>query len=145
MMTKTFCVCLSLMFLVFCAACARDLVSARMTEPEAYTHIYEAKEKHVLRAIAAVLKEKKIGENVAIDAKNHRVDSDYVVDGDWRTKTSARTKQLNWKECEVRLTVITEKKTDGGREMRRLLGKSQYENFFSVIELKIYEEMSNVR
>ncbi len=82
---------------------------------------------------------------MAIDAKNHRVDSDYVVDGDWRTKTSARTKQLNWKECEVRLTVITEKKTDGGWEMRRLLGKSQYENFFSVIELKIYEEMSNVR
>ncbi len=133
------------MLLFFCAACARDLKTAQMTEPEEYTHVYEAKEKFVLRAIAAVLKEKKIGGHVVIDAKHHRVDSDYIVDGDWRTKTSARTKQLNWKECEVTLLVTTEKKTDRGWEMRRLLGKSQYENFFSVIELKIYEEMSNVR
>jgi len=67
-----------------------------------------------------------------------------VVSGDWRTKTSARVRRLNWKECEVTLIVTTEKKTDNGWEMRRLLKKEQYDNFFSVIELKTYEEMSRI-
>jgi hypothetical protein len=44
----------------------------------------------------------------------------------------------------VTLVVTTEKKTDKGWEMRRLLRKEQYDNFFSVIELKVYEEMSRV-
>jgi len=51
-------------------------------------------------------------------------------------------KRLNWKECEVTLAVTTEKKTNTGWEMRRLLEKDQYDRFFSVIDLKIYEEMS---
>jgi hypothetical protein len=53
-------------------------------------------------------------------------------------------RRINWKECEVVLSVITEKKTEKGWEMRRLLDKEQYEVFFSTIELKIYEEMSKI-
>ena len=132
----------SVMYII---SCATDFsMTKAISKPDEYTHIYEAREKIVLKAIAMVLTEKNIGNNVTIDEINQKVDSDYVVSDDWRTKTTASVKRLNWKECEVRLSVITEKKTKKGWEMRRLLDKEQYDNFFSVIDLKIYEEMSKV-
>jgi hypothetical protein len=67
-----------------------------------------------------------------------------VVSGDWRTKASAHVRRLNWKECEVTLAVTTEKKAGTDWEMLRLLEKKQYYSLFSVIDLKIYEEMSKV-
>ena len=130
-------------FCVVCMlSCANHFGSSEITKPDEHKKIYEAKEKYILKAIAAVLKEKKIGTNVTIDRKNHRVDSDYVEVDDWRTKTSAVVSRLNWKECEVTLIVTTEKKTSGGWEMRRLLTKKEYDNFFHFIELKICEEMA---
>ena len=126
------------------ASCAGKFGSEVLSSPDEYRHVYEAKEKYILKAVAGVLEEKKIGQKVTIDYGNYRVDSDYVVSGDWRTRTSARVRRLNWKECEVTLAVTTEKKTDKGWEMRRLLKQEQYDNFFSVIELKIYEEMSRI-
>ena len=126
-------------------SCATEFGRTVISKPDEHTYIYEAKEKVILKAIASVLKEKNIGSNVTIDEKNHRIDSDYVVSDDWRTKTTARVKRLNWKECEVSLAVTTEKKTNNGWEMRRLLQKEQYDNFFSVIDLKIYEEMSKIQ
>jgi hypothetical protein len=127
--------------LVSCGAAIGRVV---ISKPDEYSHLYEANEKIILKAIAGVFKEKNIGSNVTIDRKNHRVDSDYVVSGDWRTKASARVKRLNWKECEVSLAVTTEKKTETGWEIRRLLQKEQYDSFFSVIDLRIYEEMSRI-
>ena len=127
--------------LVSCGAVIGRVV---ISKPDEYSHLYEANEKIILKAIAGVFKEKNIGANVTIDQKNHRVDSDYVVSGDWRTKASARVQRLNWKECEVVLAVTTEKKTETGWEIRRLLQKEQYDSFFSVIDLKIYEEMSRI-
>jgi hypothetical protein len=127
--------------LVSCGAAIGRVV---ISKPDEYSHLYEANEKIILKAIAGVFKEKKIGANVTIDEKNHRVDSDYVVSGDWRTKASARVQRLNWKECEVSLAVTTEKKTETGWEIRRLLQKEQYDSFFSVIDLRIYEEMSRI-
>ena len=127
--------------LVSCGAVIGRVV---ISKPDEYSHLYEANEKIILKAIAGVFKEKNIGANVTIDQKNHRVDSDYVVSGDWRTKASARVQRLNWKECEVILAVTTEKKTETGWEIRRLLQKEQYDSFFSVIDLKIYEEMSRI-
>ena len=146
MIEKKFFLSFVLMVTLCLISCANQFKfgSEPISKPEEYKHVYEAKEKYVLRAIAAVLKEKEIGNNVVIDQRNHRVDSDYVVSGDWRTKTTARVKQLTWKECEVTLIVTTEKKTKTGWEMQRLLGKDQYESFFSVIDLKIYEEMSKI-
>ena len=135
----------TLILVINLVSCAHEFGSTKaISKPDEYTHVYEAKEKFVLRAIAVVLKEKEIGSNVIIDRKNHRVDSDYVVADDWRTKTTARVKQINWKECEVTLVVTTEKKTKTGWEMQRLLAKEQYDSFFSVIDLKVYEEMSKV-
>ena len=127
--------------LVSCGAAIGRVV---ISKPDEYAHVYEAKETVILRAIAGVFKEKNIGSNVIIDQKNHRVDSDYVVSGNWRTKANARVQRLNWKECEVILAVTTEKKTETGWEIRRLLQKEQYDSFFSVIDLRIYEEMSRI-
>jgi hypothetical protein len=129
-------------FIVHLLSCANHFGSPEITKPDEYKRTYEAKEKYVLKGIAAVLKEKEIGSNITIDRKNHRVDSDYVEVDDWRTKTSAVVRQLNWKECEVTLIVTTEKKTSGGWELRRLLTKKEHDNFFNFIELKIYEEMA---
>lgn len=126
-------------------ACANDFGSTVIAKPDEYKHVYEAKEKFILKAIGAVLEEKKIGENVSIDLKNNRVDSDYVVSDDWRTKTNAQVRRINWKECEVSLAVTTQKKTKTGWETRRLLKKEQYDSFFSVIEMKIYEEMAKIQ
>ena len=144
MINKKFLFPFILVLLLNLISCANQVGKTVVSKPDEYTHVYEAKEKFVLRAIAGVLKEKNIGSNVSIDKKNHQVDSDYVVSGDWRTKTRASVKQINWKECEVRLAVTTEKKTGAGWEARRLLEKEQYDSFFSVIDLKIYEEMSRI-
>jgi hypothetical protein len=130
---------------VYLMSCASHLGSTVISKPDEYTHVYEVREKIVLKAIASVIKEKRNGDNVTIDFKNNRVDSDYVVADDWRTKTSAQVYRLNWRECEVRLTVRTDKKTETGWETRRLLAKEQYDSFFSAIELKIYEEMSKIQ
>jgi hypothetical protein len=134
----------SVILVINLISCVSNLGGVVISKPDEYSHVYEAKETVVLQAVANVFKEKHIGANVTIDRKNLLVDSDYVESGDWRTKTSARVKRLNWKECEVYLAVITEKKTGKGWEMRRLLQKEQYDNFFSVIDLRIYEEMSKI-
>jgi hypothetical protein len=144
MVRKIFFLPFALLLMIHLMSCANDFGRTVISKPEEHTHVYEAKETVILKAIAVVLKDKKIGSNVTIDQKNHRVDSDYVVSEDWRTKTTARVKRLNWKECEVRLIVTTEKKVQSGWEMRRLLEKDQYDSFFNVIETKIYEEMSKV-
>ena len=135
----------ALILIIHLISCATEFGTTIISKPDEQTYVYEAKEKIILKAIASVLKEKNIGNNVIIDEKNNRVDSDFVVSDDWRTKTTARVKRLNWKECEVGLIVTTEKKTKKGWEMRRLLGKEQYDSFFSVIDLKIYEEMSKIQ
>jgi hypothetical protein len=125
-------------------SCAPQFGNVVISKPDEFRHNYEAKEAVILKSIARVFIEKSVGSNVRINHKKFTVDSDYFVQDDWRTKSNARVRRLNWKECEVILSVITEKKTEKGWEMRRLLGKEQYETFFSTIELKIYEEMSNI-
>lgn len=135
-----------LLFSVFhLMACASQFGSPIVSKPEQYKRVYEAKEKYILRAIAGVLKEKEIGKDVVIDYQNNRVDSDFVESDGWRTKANASLKRNSWKECEVTLVVTTEKKTDKGWEMRRLLQKEQYDTFFYTIELKIFEEMAKMQ
>lgn len=133
-----------LFFICNIISCANELGNTLIYQPDEYTYTYEASEKIILRAIAGVFKEKNIGSNVAINQSDFRVDSDYVISGDWRTKANARVQRLNWKKCEVTLVVTTERKTETGWEVRRLLQKEQYETIFRVIELKIYEEMSMI-
>lgn len=125
-------------------SCGAGLDSVVITRPDEYRQIYEAKERIILKAIAGVFGDKRMGSNVTINQEKQTVETDYIVQGDWRTKSMARVRKLNWKESEVVLSVITEKKTKTGWEMRRLLEKTQYANIFDTIELRIYEEMSKI-
>ncbi len=109
-------------------------------QPEQVTRTFEAKERFVLQALAVVFNEKNLGK-ATVNAEAHEVTSDYVYDGEWRTKSLARTRQVNWKETEVTLTVTTEKKTSTGWQMRRLLKSDQYKKIFKAIESQIFREM----
>jgi hypothetical protein len=146
MFKKKYLLFLSLFLIVNLLSCAQNLFygGTVISKPDEYSHIYEAKDKVILQAVANVFNEKHIGANVTIDRKNLLVDSDYVESGNWRTKTSARVKRINWKECELILAVTTEMKTEKGWELRRLLEKEQYDVFFSVIDLRIHEEMAKI-
>ncbi|MDQ5986861.1 MAG: hypothetical protein CSYNP_02594 [Syntrophus sp. SKADARSKE-3] len=111
-----------------------------ITRPGEALHTFEAGEKILTKAIIQVMKDKAFS-NPVVDRQKNIVESDYVVDGDWRTKAVARISRISDRECEVALSIITEKKTDKGWELRRLLEKNQYDTFFSVIETQIYREM----
>jgi hypothetical protein len=123
-------------------SCGPKIGQVVISRPDEYRHTYEAREKVILNAIARVFKDKSMGSNVRIDPEKQQVETDYIIQGDWRTRSTAKIKKLNWKESEVVLCVITEKKTEAGWEMRRLLDKDQYINLFDKIDLMIYEEMS---
>ena len=94
------------------------MVRTVISKPDEHTHIYEAKEKVILKAIARVLKEKNIGSNVIIDEKNHRVDSDYVVSDDWRTKTTALCEKAQLEGMR------SEPRCDDGKENKKWLGNA---------------------
>lgn len=131
-------------FIFNLVSCWGEVGRTVIPQPDRFKRSYEAKEKIILRAAARVFQEKNMGANVTIDYDNKRIDSDYVVSGNWRTKAVASTKKINWKESELTLSVLAEKHTPGGWELRRLLQEAQYDNLFSVIDLKIYEEMSKL-
>jgi hypothetical protein len=134
----------TIVIIVNLISCAPQFGQVVIYKPDEFRHNYEAKETVILKSIARVFKEKNVGTNVRINHNKLTVDSDYFIQGDWRTKSNAWVRRLNWKECEVVISFITEKKTEKGWEMRRLLDKDQYEIFFSTLELKIYEEMSKI-
>jgi len=131
----------ALLVLLSLSACGASIGQTVISQPDEFTYTYEAKEKFVLRAIERVLKEKKMGTNIRVDEEKHLVESDFIVLDDWRTRSLARSRTLNWKETEVTLSIIAEKKTPSGWEMRRLLEREQYTKIFDTIDLKIYEEM----
>jgi hypothetical protein len=69
MVRKTVLLCAILFFVVHFLSCANHFGSAEITKPDEHKKIYEAKEKYILKSIAAVLKEKEIGANIMIDWK----------------------------------------------------------------------------
>jgi hypothetical protein len=111
-----------------------------ISRPDEARRTFDASEKILMKAIVQVMKDKAFN-NPVIDRQKNIVESDYVVDGDWRTKAVARVNRISEKECEVVLSIITEKKTEKGWELRRPLEKNQYDTFFSVIETQIYREL----
>src|SRR4030042_2071854 len=132
------------LIIITLVSCGAEGGSIFITMPDEYRQTYEAKEAVILKAIAGVFRDKNLGSNVTINKEKQTVDTDYIIQGDWRTKSMARVRKINWKESEVVLSVFTEKKTEKGWEMRRLLEKNQYANIFDTIELRIYEEMSKI-
>ncbi len=115
-----------------------------ITKPDEFAHVYEATEDNLIQAIAQVFKDKGFG-TATINREKNEVESAYLIQDDWRTRCVARVKKINWKECEVVLSVITEKKVPNGWQMRRLLSKKQYETFFDAIELQLYQEMYKIK
>ncbi|MBN1473762.1 MAG: hypothetical protein JW914_04030 [Syntrophaceae bacterium] len=129
---------------IFMFSCGIITETSVIDTPDEYRKTYEAKEDIVLRAIARVFQERQMGLNVTINRKDRTVVTDYFIRDDWRTKSLAKVKQINWKETETVITIITEKKTKTGWQMVRVLKKDQYANLFSEIELRIYEEMAKI-
>jgi len=125
-------------------SCAAEFGQVTMSKPDEYRHTYEASERVILNATARVFKDKRMGSNVRIDREKNEVETDYIIEGNWRTKSAIKVKKLNWKEREVVLSVTTEKKTQTGWEMRRLLDEDQYVKLFDTIDLVIYEEMAKI-
>jgi len=111
-----------------------------IAKPDEHSRAFETNEKVVLKAVAQVFKDKGFGAS-SVNRDKKEVESTYLVQNGWRSKTIARVKQINWKETEVTLSVITEKQVASGWEMRRLLKKEQYDSIFDAIELQIYQEM----
>ena len=134
----------AILIIINLISCAPEFGQVIISKPDEYRHTYEASEKFILNAIARVFRDKSMGRNIKIDRENKRVESDFIIQGDWRTRSVAQVHKLSWKEREVVLSVITEKKTETGWEMRRLLDKEQYISLFDIIDLAIYEEMSKI-
>ncbi len=130
------------LFLFSCGFITETIV---IDKPDEYRRTYEAKEEIVLRAIARVFQERQMGLNITINRNDRTVLTEYLTEGDWRTKSFARVKQINWKETETVISINTEKKTKTGWQLMRVLKKEQYTNLFSEIELRIYEEMAKIQ
>jgi hypothetical protein len=135
-----------ILILTLTAVCNLVLCSCKeagepIDKPDEFTHVYQADEKYILRAIYQTFKDKDLGKAI-INQDTYEVTSDYIVRGEWRTRSLARIIKVNRNEREVALSIITEKKTPTGWEMRRLLGKEHYERFFDAIDTQIYREMS---
>jgi hypothetical protein len=108
-------------------------------EPEKATQIFDADEKVTLKAITRVLKDKGFGDS-KVEADRGHLETDYVVQGGWRTKVVATVKKISRKETEVILSVITEKESSFGWQPKQLMGKEQYDKVFREIEMQIYRE-----
>jgi hypothetical protein len=119
-------------------ACTKEGVV--ITKPDEYSRAFESNEKVVLKALVQVFKDKGFGAS-SVNREKKKIESAYLIQNGWRSKTIAQVKQLNWKETDVTLSVITEKQVGAGWEMRRLLQKEQYDSIFDAIELQIYQEM----
>jgi len=112
-----------------------------LPESEGATQVFDANEKIALRAIARVLKDRGLGEP-RVEADKGRLETDYVVQGNWRTKVVATVKKISRKESEVTLCVLTEEKSFSQWQPRKLMRKEQYEKLFGEIEMQIYREWS---
>jgi hypothetical protein len=129
------------LFLFSCAHTPEDPLSQEMDK---FTQVFDASEKVIVRAVTQVLKERGFGQAKVkrVGEDQSRLETEYVPQGDWRTKMEVTIKKISRKEREVTLLVTTEQKDSGpsGWKARKLLGKGQYEKIFNEIEMQIYRE-----
>ncbi len=117
----------------------REQAPDAASEPEKATQVFDADEKVVLKAITRVLKDRGFGDS-KVEADKGRLETDYLVQADWRTRVIANVKRISRNETEVALAVITEKNSSSGWQPKQLMGREQYEKLFSEIEMQIYRE-----
>ena len=81
-------------------ACALPPKDAISPEVDKSTHVFDASEKIVVRAITQVLKDRGFGQakEEKVGEDQRRLETEYVPQGDWRTKVEATVKKINPKE-----------------------------------------------
>jgi hypothetical protein len=123
-------------------ACALPPKDALSPEVDKSSHVFDATEKIVVRAITQVLKDRGFGQakEEKVGEDQRRLETEYVPQGDWRTKVEAMVKKISPKEQEVILSVITEQKESSNWKPKKIMGKDQYEKIFNEIEMQIYRE-----
>ena len=125
-------------------SCAHTPEDPLSQEVDKSTQVFDASEKIIVRAITQVLKERGFGQAKVekVGEDQSRLETEYVPQGDWRTKMEVTVKKISRKEREVTLLVTTEQKDSGpsGWKAKKLLGKEQYEKIFNEIEMQIYRE-----
>ena len=99
---------------------------------------FDGDQKIVLKAVRSVLLDRDFGE--AKETAPGRLETDYVVQGGWRTRVIATVTPIGRRKSEVTLAVITEKKSSAQWLPKALMGKEQYDEFFKEIEIQMYRE-----
>jgi hypothetical protein len=126
-----------LLLSLFAAACTH--FPDAPPEPEKAYRIFDADEKIILQAITRVLKDRGFPKP-QVEANKGRLETDYVVQGNWRTKVVATVEKISARKREVTLSVITEKKSFSQWQSKKVLHKEQYDQLFAEIEMQIYRE-----
>ena len=111
-----------------------------LPESQKVSQVFDADEKIIVKAITRVLKDHSFG-TPRVEADNSRLETDYVVEGDWRTKVVVTLEKISPKKREVTLSVVTEKKSSSQWQPQKLMGKEQYDKLFGEIEMQIYREL----
>lgn len=130
----------SLLLCLLLSAC-REEAKDGLPAPVKNTRVFEFKEKILIRAIASLLKERGF-EDPKVDMERGTVETDYYVQGDFRTRVEAKVKKISRREGEVTLSVITEQESSSGWKPKNMLDKDQYDKFFDEIEMQAYRELA---
>ena len=123
---------------VFAGTCSQ--LHDPLPESKKVSQIFDVDEKIIVKAITRVLKDRGFG-TARVEADNSRLETDYVVEGDWRTKVVATIEKIGPKKREVGLTVVTERKSSDQWQPKDLMMKEQYDRLFGEIEMQIYREL----
>ena len=124
------------------SACDEESESSGSGEPEKHFRVYEFNEKYIIRGIANLLKEKGYADP-KVDYENGKVETDFIIAGNMRTRIETTVKKIGQREKEVTLVITTEKNTKKeGWKRTKVLGKEQFDQFFEEIEMQIYRELA---
>ena len=105
------------------------------------TRTLEFNEKIIVKAITSILKERGF-ESPKVDLEKGKVETDYFVEGDYRTRVEAAVKRIGRNEGEVTLSIIVEQKSPEGWKNKNIVDKAQYDKFFDEIEMQSYRELA---
>ncbi len=128
-----------LLLFLFPAACGHAPEVSPASKGISY--VFEADEKLIFRALSRLLMERGFGEP-RIDFANGRLETDYLLQGEWRIKAVATVKKIGRREREVIFSILTEQRDSGpsGWRPKKLMGPEQYEAFYHELEMQIYRE-----
>jgi hypothetical protein len=112
-----------------------------LPESEKVSQVFDVDEKIIVKALSRLLKDRGFGPP-RVEADNSRLETDYVVEGDWRTKVVATIEKVSPRKREVTLSVVTEKKSSSQWQPKKVMMKAQYERLFGELEMQIYRELS---